>query len=262
MTVDDESVELSISELANLLHTSKSALRYYEKEGLIKPQRASSSGYRRYSFQSLIELSDVMLYRGLGIPVKEVRNLLDSSIEETYVKLEEAEDKAFEQMRQIAELLEQLSARRRHIRLYHTTRLAGYRFVETPAIEQLYHFDLGKPEAMGAYLSNPESVHYAAYFPDAGDAEAYIDSAVSSYDDKDLVIVWSRPQQPSRWLECLMCTKYSLTGSNDLDRHVAFLREQGWRAGQVVAEYLTFDWDERRGERMDYYRTWIEALDV
>lgn len=262
MTLENGSIELSISELADLLHTSKSALRYYEKEGLIRPERAESSGYRRYSFQSLIELSDVMLYRRLGIPVKEVRSLLDSSIEETYVKLDEAEDKALAQMRQLTEMLEQLSARRQRIRLYHVTRIAGRHFVQLPAIEQLYRFDLGKPESMGAYLANPESVHYAAYFPDASDTETYVDSAVSSYDDGGLEVVWRRPKQAGRWLECLMRTAYSLTGSNDLDAHVAFLRDQGCRAGEVVAEYLTFDWDEEREERVDYYRAWIEVLDA
>lgn len=261
MTNDSESVTLSISELAELLHTSKSALRYYEKEGLITPERASSSGYRRYSFQSLIELSDVMLYRGLGIPVKDVRALLDSPIAETDLKLDEAEAELLVQLRRITDVLEQVAARRRRIRLYQAARLAGRRFVERPALERLYRFDLGEQEAMGAYLSNPEQVHYAAYFPAADDATTFVDSAASSCSARPLEVVWERPQQRGRWLECLMGTDYSLTGSNNLAEHVAHLHEQGYCAGQAVAEYLTFDWDENRQSRVDYYRTWIEVIE-
>lgn len=262
MTFESEGVELSISELADLLHTSKSTLRYYEKEGLIKPERASSSGYRRYSFTSLIELSDIMLYRGLGIPVKEVRSLLDSPIAQTDLKLNEAESVLLGQIKQITETLEQVAARRRRLRLYYAALVAGRRLVERPAAETLYRFDVSQPEAMGAYLSNPERVRYAAFFPHASEPATFIDCAVSPCGSVENDIIWKRSDKTERWLECLMKTDYSLTGNNDLDEHVAYLREQGFAPGQAVAEYLTFDWDEGRQERVDYYRVWIEALDA
>lgn len=57
-------------------HTGLSAdtLRYYEKEGLIKPQR-SANGYRQYDDNIVLQLNMIQRAKNLGFSLKEIQEL-------------------------------------------------------------------------------------------------------------------------------------------------------------------------------------------
>lgn len=52
-----------------------SAIRYYETEGLVAPER-NPSGHRRYSRADIRRLSFVMISQGLGFSISEIRAAL------------------------------------------------------------------------------------------------------------------------------------------------------------------------------------------
>ena len=66
---------LTIGEMAKLFDVSTDTLRYYEQEGLLQSQRNSENGYRYYSYEDLFVFMDILLFRSLGIAVKEIRPL-------------------------------------------------------------------------------------------------------------------------------------------------------------------------------------------
>lgn len=65
-----------ISQAATLTGFSPSALRFYEKEGLVRPAR-SASGYRCYDRDAIRALKLVKRARRLGIPLAEISTLLE-----------------------------------------------------------------------------------------------------------------------------------------------------------------------------------------
>ena len=65
----------SIGEVAEMLGVSREALRYYEKEGLVRP-RKMPNGYRRYSYDDYLLLLDIVSFRAGGFSVKDIRQLL------------------------------------------------------------------------------------------------------------------------------------------------------------------------------------------
>jgi DNA-binding transcriptional MerR regulator len=69
----------TISALAKGSGLSRSTLLYYDRLGLLKPIRRSRSGYRIYSPAEIERLEQICLFRQMGIPLKEMRKLLDSS---------------------------------------------------------------------------------------------------------------------------------------------------------------------------------------
>lgn len=75
---------LTIGELAKLLDTSTYNIRYYEKEGLIKPTKLSESGYRLYDYEEVYALSTIMLLRDCDIPIKEIKELFTSFNSDKY----------------------------------------------------------------------------------------------------------------------------------------------------------------------------------
>ncbi len=70
---------VTISALAKGSGLSRTALLYYDRLGLLKPSRRSRSGYRLYSPVEVQRLEQICLFRQMGIPLKEMRKLLDQS---------------------------------------------------------------------------------------------------------------------------------------------------------------------------------------
>jgi MerR family transcriptional regulator, thiopeptide resistance regulator len=69
----------TISALAKGSGLSRSTLLYYDRLGLLKPHRRNRCGYRLYSPAEVERLEQICLFRQMGIPLKEMKRLLDSS---------------------------------------------------------------------------------------------------------------------------------------------------------------------------------------
>ncbi|MEO1139166.1 MAG: redox-sensitive transcriptional activator SoxR [Pseudomonadota bacterium] len=67
---------LTIGFVSERTGLSPSAIRYYEDEDLVHPDR-NDGGHRRYSRADLRRLSFVMISQGLGFSITEIRNALD-----------------------------------------------------------------------------------------------------------------------------------------------------------------------------------------
>ena len=70
---------VTISALAKAAGLSRSALLYYDRLGLLKPSRRSRSGYRQYSPADKRRLEQICLYRQMGIPLREMKKLIEES---------------------------------------------------------------------------------------------------------------------------------------------------------------------------------------
>jgi MerR family redox-sensitive transcriptional activator SoxR len=73
----DQSDLLTIGEVVDRSGFPHSALRYYEKEGLVAATR-TSGGQRRYRRATLRRLAFIRAARAIGIGLDEVREALDS----------------------------------------------------------------------------------------------------------------------------------------------------------------------------------------
>jgi DNA-binding transcriptional MerR regulator len=72
-------MSVTISALARTSGLSRSALLYYDRIGLLPAPRRSPSGYRLYSPGEIERLEQICLYRQMGIPLGEMKKLLDRS---------------------------------------------------------------------------------------------------------------------------------------------------------------------------------------
>ncbi len=76
-----------ISALAKASGLSRSALLYYDRLGLLKPSGRSRSGYRQYAQKEIERLEQICLYRQIGIPLEEIKPLLDESASNVSVEI-------------------------------------------------------------------------------------------------------------------------------------------------------------------------------
>ncbi|MBQ0071293.1 MAG: MerR family transcriptional regulator [Spirochaetales bacterium] len=71
---------LRIGEFSKLSHLTVKALRFYEKEGLLKPASVDSwNGYRFYEISQLEEAARIRFYRQLGLSIEEIKAVLSGS---------------------------------------------------------------------------------------------------------------------------------------------------------------------------------------
>lgn len=70
--------ELSISDLSEHTGVSKSALRYYESQGLLHSYRRTS-GHRRYEMAAVREVKFILLAQHAGFSISDIQNLLHPS---------------------------------------------------------------------------------------------------------------------------------------------------------------------------------------
>ncbi len=66
-----------VSEVAKFFEVSKDTIRYYDKVGIIKPDKNSETQYRYYSREDLISFSYVFLLKELGLSLKDIGTLLN-----------------------------------------------------------------------------------------------------------------------------------------------------------------------------------------
>lgn len=66
-----------VREFARLAGVTVRALHHYDTLGLLKPIRRTGSSYRLYAERDLARLEEIVVLKFLGIPLKEIRPLLD-----------------------------------------------------------------------------------------------------------------------------------------------------------------------------------------
>lgn len=69
---------MTVNEVSKLTGVSIRTLQYYDSIGLLKPSRYTESGYRLYDDTSLERLQQILLFRELEFPLKEIKEIMDS----------------------------------------------------------------------------------------------------------------------------------------------------------------------------------------
>jgi len=110
--------ELTIGQVGRQSGLSRSTLLYYHRLGVLRPVNRSGGNYRLYSSADVERLKQVCLYRKMGVPLRDIRRLLDHRCDEAPAEkilqrrlatLEKEIERCQGQQQQILRLLEQLS---------------------------------------------------------------------------------------------------------------------------------------------------------
>lgn len=70
---------MKVKEIEALLPITRANIRFYEKEGLLSPDR-EKNGYRDYSEADVARLKQVILFRKLGISIVDIKNIIEGNV--------------------------------------------------------------------------------------------------------------------------------------------------------------------------------------
>ena len=68
----------TVNEVSKLTGVSIRTLQYYDTIGLLKPAEYTESGYRLYDDAALMKLQEILLFRELEFPLKEIARIVNS----------------------------------------------------------------------------------------------------------------------------------------------------------------------------------------
>jgi len=71
---------MKINQVEQLAGITKGNIRFYEKEGLLKPGRNSENGYREYDESDVVWLKKIKLLRMLDVPIEEILKLKSGTL--------------------------------------------------------------------------------------------------------------------------------------------------------------------------------------
>ncbi len=71
-----DTTDLTIGTLAKASGLARSTLLYYDRLGLLSPRGRTASGYRLYGPADVDRLEQIRLYRRMGVPLKEIAQVL------------------------------------------------------------------------------------------------------------------------------------------------------------------------------------------
>ena len=66
----------TIKEIAELAGVTTRTIRYYDEIGLLSPARVGDNGYRYYDQGSLLRLQQILFFRELDVPLKDIQRLM------------------------------------------------------------------------------------------------------------------------------------------------------------------------------------------
>lgn len=67
---------MSVTELARTCGLSRTAVLYYESEGLLQPARRTAAGYRQYGSKEVERLRQICAWRQAGLTLDDIRAML------------------------------------------------------------------------------------------------------------------------------------------------------------------------------------------
>ena len=78
----------TIGDLTKKFSVSRSTILYYDSIGLLLPSSRSAAGYRLYSEMDVVRMERIMLYRGSGLPLASILEILERQESHAHLVLE------------------------------------------------------------------------------------------------------------------------------------------------------------------------------
>ncbi len=79
----------SVKQLSKLAGVSVRTLHVYDRIGLLKPLIRTEARYRYYGKEELLRLQQILFYKELGLPLKEISDILDDPVFDVLEALED-----------------------------------------------------------------------------------------------------------------------------------------------------------------------------
>jgi DNA-binding transcriptional MerR regulator len=102
-------MNLTVGEIAKALGVSTEMIRFYVRQGILKPFKNEENSYWEYSSDDFMRLSDILFYRDLDLSLKDIQSIFDGlDVEKIGTLITERKKDAEKKIRHYQEIFEKL----------------------------------------------------------------------------------------------------------------------------------------------------------
>jgi len=243
-----------IGEISDIFQIPSSTLRYWEDQSLIKFSRGKENNYRSPSFQTILDIWDITLYRDLSIPLKEIKLIPSMTIDELESTLTENKKKLIDELYKLEKTIKKIESKERNIEKIKYFKSNAYyteKRIFSP-IKILNYFDnyLNK-EMTQLYLSDPNE-----WVIVINTEKSIIDYGIF-VSETDNNIFREKDSCEKLYLRCLLKVETDDIHNNNCSELVLNAENLGYKTGSIIGQFLI---SACEAIRYDYYDAWIELL--
>ena len=240
----------NIGEVSEIFKIPKSTLRYWDSENLIQMDRNEENEYREYTIKQIIDISDIAFYRSLNIPIAKMRKIFDVNLEEFDDILYDTQKDIDAQIAKLKEIKKGILLRRSKIKEVEMLQAAPYSECK-PDITKMIDFDISH-----FYKTNPYDFTILISLKE--NRGIRYGTAVSG-EELEGRTIWESNETNNKFIQCILRVSVDNPEENNLKEHLDYVANQGYKADEIIGRYLITAMD---GVRYDYYKIWIELLEV
>ena len=261
----------TIREVADLIGISTDAIRLYEKEGLISPQRDPQNGYRYYGPEEIQRTMGIHLYRQLDASISEIRDLYTATtLPEVANHFSSFISQAEIEMDRLEKKLEKLRFMKEHIETINNG-LASCSIRTLPDMYLLYQQDFSKTlyENMKDVLTSPIfSFGNFCYTLRTSDTGTYSPHALEFAIREPMMKVcpWNEKADTFKKINGCRCIYTVITAPDldgvewDLTNAFAFAKEQDLECAPEFYSFYVYS-IVSEGTSIDFYEIYIPIIE-
>lgn len=258
-----------ISDVSKLLQIPKHTIRFWDSEGLIRLDRNKDNDYREFSLPCVMEIGNIALFRGMDIPIKKIREMLQSKIEVQQDLLVESEEKIEMQMKKLEEQKSKIQMQK--YLLSEIRRLQeGELRVANPSFDNLKVFENENEVHWNIMIEQPQR---SAILVNYLSSQRFLYCIGCEEDQNNAV--W-RKNGSGTYVEFLLVSAAIDESRNNIREQLKkidaqmdkliLVQEEAFEGshkeirrkctGLIIGQYLASGFD---GELVDYYKAWAEV---
>lgn len=240
-----------IAAVARLFGVAPSALRYWDRIGLVRFERDEQNNYRRPCVQTMLDISNVLLFRQLSIPLRDIRSLPDMDASRLDALLAENEQKLSAQIHELENAIEHIRVMRGAIARLDHLRTSAITLIsdQLPAIRP---FSFEDESSVQTYVYD---VHESGIVIPQGSPPSYgifcpLDLGPRSDTLKQ------RDGAPRNYLYGLLRVLSDDPSQNSAADFTSAAQAMGYPAGPLYGRFIVSA--HEKGALYDYYEAWLE----
>lgn len=240
----------SMKDLITIFHIPKSTLLFWEKKELLHPKRDPQNNYRIYDIQDAVEISDILLYRKMGMPIHALKNLKKITKLELETMLDDTASSIDQQLNQLNESKTALLLRKKKLAIVEQLQFTAPT-IAYPSFQELIPFKIENSSLLSSSQSNPyDYTLIISLKPTITFVEAVIKQEATTHDESIWIL-----NEHKLYKKFLLKTAVNNPLKNNIQENLALLGEEMHTVNTIIASYLVTFTEE---EPYDFYQAWFE----
>lgn len=245
-----------IGEIAQFFDLPTSTLRYWEDKGILSPTKNQTNHYREYTVSDLMTISDIIFYKNLGIPLKQILEMEKTTPEEHQLLLKSKINDLELQQKELELRIKKLQ--RRLTAIDTLKELKMHPFTETHIdTDCIVSFDLLEIDKLRQYIENPYLYSRVQHSDHLEMEQRGLTIPLKQADDIPACHkLWENNHH--KFIVCLMKEQVCEGYPNNLSELLTHV-QQTYKTGTIISRFLLCAKED--GILYDFYKTFIEIVE-